>query len=761
MLSFLFKKNEREDECLNDIYSKLKNFYSFSDISDDRKTYLKETVEKYGYLPYPHIKALEELSAAEVLFCLEIKWKNEGCFDNGEFHFDNFKVSPLARRQIKDSNWIKKEQHNIKLLNLAGLGNGNYQGETGKFIDWLKQLLILPTGKIENGIFPTTIYLIPFHPREFGCAYLPSSSEVSQNLEDIDIKMNFDLNAKQQVQLFVKLAQLAGHPVIYDILPQTGRFSKAVLANPNIARWYDIKTLSIKIEEAIDEVASELAEKYEKDDITIITDILKQTIYNGSCDLSDYYKDLYEIFDKKLLEKKKILSEKMLEKSEQTKIYKAVKEIIAKNNNKKSQNISEEKDIINQSQTIKDLIAKGYWSAPGGAWCSCGVPVFDKMSECGSYPVFKHFDFKGLDVTHFANLDCQTPYYFVCLENGKFNEPVINLFIQQMIKLQQDYNFDGFRVDHIDHIVDEISEKDGVPISYRAPRIVLNKLNTALKSRIPHFAVLAEYMLWDKFYKEYHEDMKFDLLWGNDIISQFEKTPSVIVEDNQFLASYNSAHEISPLSILKTYNNQDGEFSAIDQYPGQLSKDGALFKWFKYKFLPGGKNAGRPVMYIDGDESFTKTGIEGTIGAEISMMREKDYDFFEKFDAMNRFALNNEFTREGEAEILEQDDDGFVTWIISKDPLKTSLLIVANYNYPTEKLTETDSEGNTVKIIKEGASVYDKVINLPCDLKMTAEYKYSYEKKDFEEIIFEEPMTSITFYTLNPSEYRIYRLEQV
>ncbi|MBR6219042.1 MAG: hypothetical protein IKQ80_00595, partial [Clostridia bacterium] len=149
--------------------------------------------------------------------------------------------------------------------------------------------------------------------------------------------------------------------------------------------------------------------------------------------------------------------------------------------------------------------------APGGAWCSAGVPIFDKMSECGSYPMFRHFDFKEVDVTHFANLDCQTPYYFVCLESGKYNDHVINLFVEQMIRLQQNYNFDGFRVDHIDHIVDEISEKSGVPISYRAPRLVLNRLNTALKSRIPHFAILAEYMLWDKFYKEYHIDMKFDL----------------------------------------------------------------------------------------------------------------------------------------------------------------------------------------------------------------------------------------------------------
>ena len=140
-------------------------------------------------------------------------------------------------------------------------------------------------------------------------------------------------------------------------------------------------------------------------------------------------------------------------------------------------------------------------------------------------------------------------------------------------------------------------------------------------------------MLWDKFYKEYHEDMDFDVLWGNDIISQFCKNPQTIVDDNQELESYNynAPQKTGNLSILKTYNNQDGEFRAIDQYPGQLGEDGALFKWFKYKFLPGGKNAQRPVMFIDGDESFTQTGIESVIGEEISMRRNKNLEFFNKF----------------------------------------------------------------------------------------------------------------------------------
>ena len=77
-----------------------------------------------------------------------------------------------------------------------------------------------------------------------------------------------------------------------------------------------------------------------------------------------------------------------------------------------------------------------------------------------------------------------------------------------------------------------------------------------MKKKIPYFATLAEYMLWDNFYKEYHEDMHFDVLWGNDIISQFDKTPEKIVDDNQNLVIYNSKFKSgNMLSILKTYNN--------------------------------------------------------------------------------------------------------------------------------------------------------------------------------------------------------------
>lgn len=762
MLEFLFGKKEQEtarDVNLNKIYDELKKAYPFDSIPELRKKYLSMHIQKYGYLTYSFQKAQEELTNEETLFALEEKWKQNNVFKNGKFSYRQNQISVLARHQEKNSDWFKKEGHNIKLLNLAALGNGNESKETGKFFDWLKQLLILPSGNLENHIYNTTIYLIPFHPREFGCAYLPKSSEVSSKLKDEYIEEITGLDAKGQVQTFIEMAQLAGHPVIYDILPQTGRFSKFVLANPQVARWYDITELQKQLTAKVDEVAEFLSKDHDQDDIQIAKDVYIQRMQGNSGELSPAFQELYNNFDGIMIEHKKKFSNAMLEHSYQLKIQKRVREIVTRIHEfKKDKQKLEEKDITKQIDTIQALMQEGLWPAPGGAWCSAGVPVYDGMSECGGYPVFKHFDYKGDDVTAFANLDCQTPYYFVNLENGRYNEDVVNLFIENMKKLQQDYNFDGFRVDHIDHIVDEVSEQNGRPISYRAPRYVLNKLNTTMKKKIPYFATLAEYMLWDNFYKEYHEDMKFDVLWGNDIISQFDKTPEKIMEDNQYLTNYNSKFKKgNMLSILKTYNNQDGEFHCIDQYPAQLGKTGALYKWAKYKLLPGGKYAQRPMMYADGDESFTQGGLEYTIGEEVSMPRACNDNFFNKFDAIDRFVKNNNIITDGEAQIIVDDEDGFSAWLITKEPMKTAYLVVSNHKYPTEKVTKTAATGENYKEIVEGYAIFDKQIHIPGDYNLKSEYVLN--EKDYEPQTVENTDT-LHFEKLEPSEFKIFELER-
>ncbi len=758
MFEFFNKKPViNKSEQLNEIYDKLKEYTHYYDLSEDRKKQLRDIVKRYGYLNYPHLKVLEELSAAETLCALEVKWENNGVFQDGKFDFANNEISPLERNNIKNSDWIKKEGHDIKLINLAALGNGNYSETPGKFFDWVKQILILPTGDLKRNIFNTTVYLIPFQTRDFGCAYLPTSTDVSSELNDKNIEDTLKIDVKQQVKLFIEMAQLAGHPVIYDVLPQAGRFEKIVLANPDIARWYDINDLIEKISNKVDDASIQLREKYGEEDTKVITELYKQILKGGAGEFSAKYQEAYNELDKLLENYKKEISTETSLKENQKILSKKAKEIVAETMGAKPSAKLKEQEISNGA--IHALTSAGLWTVPGGAWCSSGVPAFQKMSECGGYPVFKHYDVDGNDVTSMANLDCQTPYYFAYLENGTLNKNVIKIFIKHLEEIQSEYGFDGFRVDHVDHIVDRVSAKNGLPISYRAPSEVLGELNKHMKSKIPYFATLAEYMLWDNFYKEYHENMHFDLLWGNDIVSQSDKTPETIVNDNQQLTNYNvDLKNKNYLSFLKTYNNQDGEFEAIDRYPAQLGENGAIFKWFKYKFLPGGKFANRPVMYVDGDESFTQKEIEKTVGSEISMHRNKNYHFFNRFDSVNRLAKSFDVVTEGEAQIIIQEDDGYVCWMVTKETLKNALLIVANYQAPSEKFTKTNNNGENITEIKYGQDVFNKKVCIPGDFSAIAEHVFNGE--DFERVPFANPENELFFDKLYPSQFKIFELKQ-
>lgn len=160
-----------------------------------------------------------------------------------------------------------------------------------------------------------------------------------------------------------------------------------------------------------------MSKDHDQDDIQIAKDVYIQRMQGNSGELSPAFQELYNNFDGIMIEHKKKFSNAMLEHSYQLKIQKRVREIVTRIHEfKKDKQKLEEKDITKQIDTIQALMQEGLWPAPGGAWCSAGVPVYDGMSECGGYPVFKHFDYKGDDVTAFANLDCQTPYYFVNLE---------------------------------------------------------------------------------------------------------------------------------------------------------------------------------------------------------------------------------------------------------------------------------------------------------------------------------------------------------
>ena len=161
---------------------------------------------------------------------------------------------------------------------------------------------------------------------------------------------------------------------------------------------------------------------------------------------------------------------------------------------------------------------------------------------------------------------------------------------------------------------------------------------------------------------------------------------------------------------------------------------------------------------MDGDESFTKRGMESVIGEEMSMPRDKNYDFFNKFDALDRFVKSQPIITDGEAQIITQDDDGFAVWLISKEPLKKAFLIVSNCHYPTEFITINDDEGSRQEW-KKGEPVNDKNIKLPGDFTALSEYVLKDSK--YSPKYFDNPQQELCFEELKPGEFRIFSLQKL
>ena len=122
MLKLLTKKEKCEANFnpkeLDILLAKIAQIYRIDEIDKDRKKYLSKTIKKYGYLPYPQYKVLQELTPAETIYCLVEKLVYAKTFVVNKF-IDFKNPSVLARKNIKNSSWFKKEGHNIKLLSLS------------------------------------------------------------------------------------------------------------------------------------------------------------------------------------------------------------------------------------------------------------------------------------------------------------------------------------------------------------------------------------------------------------------------------------------------------------------------------------------------------------------------------------------------------------------------------------------------------------------------------------------------------------------
>lgn len=737
---------------LDTLFKTLQTMYGA--LAPERAAEIRALVQRFGYLPWSYHRALNELSPAETLCGLEEKLCLNKIFINGQFAWHD--LSPVRRAGFKDATWLQREQHLIKLTNLMALGEGQPQ-DGACFADWLKYLLVLPAGNPQAGVLATTLYFLPFQDRDLGSAYIPRSSAVSPLLADPALQSALGLNAEAQVQRFLALCQLAGHPIMYDVLPQTGRFSRMVLARPELVRWFDLASLDQALRPAIARLIAEWQPQIPRGAAAALAGLAYDRLNGIQRPAPIEIRPWQAQFEARLLEIKKSLSAEMMTAAAQRSIQEKVRRIVAEIEGWKdgTQEVGEA-GITRQDTISAALMAQGLWPAPGGAWCSAGAPVYDGMSHARAYPLFRHFNASGQDVSDQANLDCLTPFYFAEWENGSLNAPVVSFFLDYLQQWQERFNFDAFRFDHVDHIVDAVSvDSQGRPLSYRIPAEVLSEANRRLKAAVPYFGTLAEYMLWDRLLQQYHQGMGFDLLWGDDQFRQASKSPFDFIQEQEALRSYNRTAP-APLAILKTYNNQDGEFGLFNQYPGQLARQGALLKFLMLKFLPGGKQAQQPVLLVDGDESFTTDGFAETIAAEITLKRTDDEAFFEQFDALQRFAAQHPALHSGQAELLLwEGNQRPVVWLVraAHTPDAGSLLVVVNPQYPT-----WIAPVNGAFVQKTGQSLCNLRLGLPKGLQVTGEYRYDPQSREFTSKLLNAPAAELFFEILHPAEFHFFQV---
>jgi hypothetical protein len=560
-----------------------------------------------------------------------------------------------------------KFNQTIKIINLNAL--------TG-IMDWIKQLVILPPG--------TIIYLMPFQERDFEFAYFIKSFDVDKSI-----------GSKEYVQTFIYMAHKAGHRVIYDFLMQFSRYAEPVIENPFLVRWIDVKDTEDKISQLVNNTG--LEKEYGEEDINIIKNIYYQ---ESKGNLSEEYKKLYEIFENKILEGKKELSKKIYSHKNQIKLRKKV-----------------------QGCSVKSLIEQGLWTIPCGTDNEFGLPIFDYMNTNENYPVFKHFDKNGNDISENIKDDFQTPAYYKDIETNTINKDVLNFMLKIAKQYINDYNFDGFRIKYTENIFNE-NYNDKIPVEF------LKIFNKKIKDEYKNFILITNGKY--DYFKQY-QDLGFDIVWNN----LENLTPQEILLKQEKLANYNTEDLNSKnLSAIKIYNDRFCELSNTN--PVYLGEKGALFKWFCLNFLPAGKNAKFSILYLDGDESFTYGGFAKTIFENAKLERNTNETFYKKFNAIHNFAVNSEIIKDGEATIIEEDCDGFSSWIISKEPLKELFLIVANYN-------------NTNAII-------NKMINLPGECKIYKEYILNDGKFDEKPISNTSDLLEIEI--LEPNDFRIFLLRK-
>ena len=85
--------------------------------------------------------------------------------------------------------------------------------------------------------------------------------------------------------------------------------------------------------------------------------------------------------------------------------------------------------------------------------------------------------------------------------------------------------------------------------------------------------------------------------------------------------------------------------------------------------------------------------------------------------------------------------------------MKNSILVVANYNSPTEKFL-VEENGNSWTEEREGREVFDKTIELSCDYSIVSEFRF--DGTDYMEEKFVAATNSLSFGKIMPAEFKFF-----
>ena len=140
------------------------------------------------------------------------------------------------------------------------------------------------------------------------------------------------------------------------------------------------------------------------------------------------------------------------------------------------------------------------------------------------------------------------------------------------------------------------------------------------------------------------------------------------------------------------------------------------------------------------------------------MKRNKDWAFYEKFNAINYFAQNSSVILNGKAQLVKQTKEGLAVWeIISNEG---NFLIVANYQNPTEKICVQNPDGTSTMQIVRGKTIEGNEIELGNRVLVSFfEFDYDEMKKCqfVEKKLLNNIENMITFHILKPAEFKVYR----